>query len=152
MKANLIQYEHSMDTPWYMKMTLNNSSVAVGEAAGAGDGQEWEIIDGFNGKQLAFRRLTDDHTTPADIWPDLMMKAHCELLTLEQMAKERAKREADFVELMKAAADRLANMTHVVDQMQPSGVTDTQVAHLRNCVEFLDQADEAMDEAYDPEI
>jgi hypothetical protein len=146
-----IEYETSIDTPYYAKLTMGEASVAVGEAPGAGDGREWEIIDCFDGKQLAFRRITDDYITLPCIWDDLMMRAHCELLTLRQKAVEQAERTRKYQDLARAAEDHLQNMTIMLNTMGTDELmTDEQLAWLDKAVDKLDEAAELIDDVQDP--
>lgn len=157
-----IEYEYSVDAPFYCKLMLDNQSVIVGEAAGSSDLREFEIIDGYNGKQLAFLRITDDeYTTAQDLWSDLMMKAHCELLTLQQIAVEQASRDNQFNTAVQEAEGHLASMIQMngAGRMpRKAGVTAQNLENMRNAVnrlsdayDRLSDAYDLMDDAYDPD-
>jgi len=151
-----IKYEYSSDAPFYCKLMLDNQSVTVAEAVpGSGDLREFEIIDGYNGKQLAFRRISDDddYTTAADIWPDLMMKAHCELLTLQQMAVEQAARDNEFSTFLGDAEGHLKSMIHMIERgtMPRTGMKAKDLHTLKNAVSRLSDAYDLIDDLSDPD-
>lgn len=145
-----IQYEYSEEDEYYAKLTLGNSSVAVGEAAGAGDQTDWEIIDCFNGKQLAFRRITGDHTTPDAVWAELMTKAHHLLLDLHRQAVEQAQRDEEFRSLYSQLQDTLSNSNTLLEMNGWNGMTAGQLSSMRTAVNLACECYEKLDDAYDP--
>lgn len=145
-----IHYEHSELDEWWCKLTLGNVSVAVGEAPGAGDQSEWEIIDASNGQQLSFRRIADDHTA-SDVWPDLMQKAHHHLLELHRKAREQAARDAEARRLHLRLQDELTAISHLIETGGYTGLTVEQLSKLTRATDLVIEAQEEIDEAYDPD-
>lgn len=145
-----IDYEFSSDDPYYAKLTFMNSSVAVGEAAGNGDQTEWEIVDCFDGKRLDFRRVTDDHTQPADIWPSLMTKAHHLLLELHREAEAQAARDKRWAELYAEIQELREKIDGYTDQLADiRGVSDRSISMAMKTRNQMGAAYEALDDLED---
>lgn len=145
---NIVTYEHSIDTPFWCKLSMGNSSVAVGRTTDL-DNHCYEIIDCYDGKQLAFRRLTGNSVI-ADVWFDLMMKAHCELIALEQVRVQQLGKEREFRQLAIDAMNHMAAINHMVVQLDATGCTADQLMWLRNAVFRMADAHQLIDDVQDP--
>lgn len=148
------EYGKSELTEFWCDIHYGPINVVVGEAAGGGDQTEWEIIDCSNGEQLAFRRLSDDYTTPADLWPDLMLKAHVLALDLYTKLIAQQERNRQWMKLSKQVQRSHKNIDRYLSiGILPEGYEPTQhdIERLKQVDSHLAQADGDLDLLNDPE-
>jgi hypothetical protein len=149
----LIQYQTSTETPHWCKLTYGNSSVAVGEAPGEGDGMdlEFEIIDCYDGKQLAFRRRKDAEDMLV-FWEGIMTKAHHELLSLHYKAQIQAELSNELHKLNNRAHELLEHISRtMMTDVTAQTLTEADVRNMSHVVNNLQSAYDKLDRIVDPD-
>lgn len=150
---HLYQFTYETDTeqPYWLSITFNNSGVVVGFATGdVGDAAAFEVIDKFNGKQLAYINIGSLDLVVA--WHNIVTEAHHIALELHAEAVKQAERDR----LFSISVDNFFEAFEAADRLAPSvrdirGVTDDQLRQMKRAADSMRIVADALDLVEDPD-
>ena len=150
---HLYQFTYTTDPeqPYYLGVTFNNTEVTVGFVdAEPGDTAAFEVIDKFNGKQLAYINIT--HLDVVKAWHDIVTKAHHLVLELHAEAVKQAERDRLFsisVDNFFEAFEAADKYSHNIREIR--GVTDEQLRQMKRAADSMRVVADALDLVEDPD-